>query len=249
MLYLLGGYTVAEDGSEKSVPTVHALEPHSGQWSALPPMPVPVDDAVSVAYAARFIYLISGWHDSGNVNLVQVYDTRERRWFQATPFPGAAVFGHAGGIAGPTMVICDGVKVVATAARRRFEDEAACYRGAIDADDPARIEWTVLRHHPGKALYRMAAVGDDTGRIVFAGGSDNPYNFNGIGYNGRPSAPSANVFFFDLERDAWVSAGKLTQASMDHRGLLRLGENRYAIVGGMRADQQVSASTQVFELP
>jgi hypothetical protein len=39
-------------------------------------MPVPVDDDISLPYQSRYIYLISGWHNDGNVNLVQLYDTK-----------------------------------------------------------------------------------------------------------------------------------------------------------------------------
>ena len=41
-------------------------------------MPVPVDDSVALSYKERYIYLISGWHNDGNVNLVQVYDTKKQ---------------------------------------------------------------------------------------------------------------------------------------------------------------------------
>ena len=77
----------------------------------------PVDDTVALVYQNRYIYLVSGWHGSGiskstgNVNLVQVFDSQQGRWFNATPFPGAPVFGHAGGIVDDQFLIVDGVKV------------------------------------------------------------------------------------------------------------------------------------------
>lgn len=96
----------------------------------------------------------------------------------ATPWPGEPVFGHAGGIVGDTMVIADGVGIEVGLTARRFSASRDAYKGIIDPDDPTGIEWRVLEPHPGRPLYRMAASGTSRGgeRILFAGGSDNPYN-------------------------------------------------------------------------
>ncbi len=247
LVFVFGGYTVAEDGSEKSIETVHALDPETGEYTRHAPMPVPVDDSVALAYQDRYIYLVSGWHDSGNVNLVQVLDTQAGKWFQATPYPGSPVFGHAGGIVGDTLVICDGVRVVVSrSAKRGFEATNECYLGRIEAEDASRIDWRALPAHPGKPLYRMAATGSASrAEILFAGGSDNPYNFDGIGYDGNPSAPSATVFAYSLAADAWRTLGTLDIATMDHRGLLE-GREAFYLIGGMRANQQPSAEIRAF---
>ena len=247
---LFGGYTVAEDGSEISVERVQRLDLACRTWTELAPMPLPVDDSVSLPYGDRYVYLVSGWHHSGNVNLVQVYDRVEDRWFQATPWPGPAVFGHAGGIVGDTMAICDGVGIESRVdGPRRFVAIAACYIGVIDGDDPARIDWRRLPYHGGLPLYRMAATGSVTrGQIVFAGGSDNPYNYAGIGYDGEPSAPSGRVFAWDLAAGVWQELGALPQPSMDHRGLLETPAG-FVIVGGMHAEQTVTDAVTRLELP
>ena len=247
-IYVFGGYTVAADDSEESVPLVHVFEPRTRSYREISPMPVPVDDTVAVSYQDRYIYLISGWHDTDNVNLVQVLDTHEERWFQATPYPGAPVFGHAGGIIAQVIVVCDGVRIESNrSARRAFVMSPDCYRGQIDADDPARIDWFSMPHHPHRARYRMAAAASGD-KILFAGGSDNPYNYNGIGYDGVPSAPGAEVFAYSLLTGYWERVGTLDQATMDHRGLARLGDS-FVIIGGMRERQRVSASVFRFELP
>jgi len=249
-IVVIGGYTVAEDGSETSVARVQRLDLVRGEYTDLAPMPVPVDDTVALVYADRYIYLVSGWHDHGNVNLVQIYDARSDAWHQATPFPGRPVFGHAGGILGRTVVICDGVAVRTYADRpRAFEAEPACFVGTIDADDPRRIEWRRLPHHGGAGLYRAAATGSlRHGAIVFAGGSDNPYNFDGIGYDGRPSAPSARVFGYRVYDGRWLELGQLSVPTMDHRGLVEIGDDFY-LIGGMREHQQVSDQVLRFRLP
>ena len=238
---VFGGYTVAEDGAEVSVARVQRLDLATRNWSELAPMPVPVDDSVSLRYGDRYVYLVSGWHDSGNVNLVQAYDLVENRWFQATPWPGPPLFGHAGGIVDGSLVVCDGVGIESRLdAPRRFVAIAACYIGRIDADNPARIDWRRLPHHGGPPLYRMAATGSPARRqIVFAGGSDNPYNYSGIGYDGEPSEPSDRVFAWDLEAETWRELGRLAEPTMDHRGLLE-SDGGFVVVGGMRAGQTVS---------
>ena len=60
------------------------------------------------AYNDRFIYLIGGWSKTGPTQAVQVYDVQKATWLKATPFPGPAVFGHAGAVVGDTIVYIDG---------------------------------------------------------------------------------------------------------------------------------------------
>lgn len=241
LAYVFGGYTVAEDGSEVSTPWVHAFDPETELFSSLQPMPVPVDDAVSVTYLDRYIYLISGWHDLGNVNLVQRYDTRTDTWDQATPIPGRALFGHAGGIVGNQMVYCDGVMVQPHADRSRdFVASEACFLGLIDEQDGRRIDWRRLDPHPGLPRYRMASAGiPSLNAVLFIGGSENPYNYDGIGYNGEPSEPAADALLFDLSSLSWRVIPLPAPPTMDHRGLVPFGD-RWLTVGGMLAGQEVT---------
>ena len=86
----------------------------------------------------------------------------------------------------------------------------------------------------------MAAVGDEAGhRVIFAGGGDNPYNYDGIGYDGVPARPSGGFFAYDLQNDRWQQLGQLAEPSMDHRGLVQAGAEYY-ILGGMDAEQKVT---------
>ena len=111
--YIFGGYTVDSDHTEISSPDVYRFDIKNNTYKHLASMPVPVDDSVAISYKERYIYLISGWHNDGNVNLVQVYDTKNNTWQQASPFLGEPVFGQAAAISGNTIVICDGVKTQA----------------------------------------------------------------------------------------------------------------------------------------
>jgi N-acetylneuraminic acid mutarotase len=247
-VYLIGGYTVSAKGDEVSTPEVMRFLPDSGRFETETNMPVPVDDSVAMAWSERWIVMVSGWHDKANVAAVQIYDTQTKRWINATPYPGKPVFGHAGGLVGDTMVVCDGVTAdVGADGKNVFAMSNECWQGALDARQPDRINWRRLPAHPGAPLYRAGAVGD-AGRVVFAGGSGRPYNYNGIGYDKLPSEPSDAVFSFDPVRGAWRSHAQLPEAGMDFRGLVPLGDGAYGLFGGMRAGQKVSAGVIRFRL-
>jgi hypothetical protein len=248
-IYLFGGYSVAADGAETSNPETLIFDPMTGTWRSGAPIPVPVDDSVALSYGDRYVYLVSGWHDDGNVSRVQVYDTSADRWFEATPYPGTPVFGHAGGITGARLVIADGVAVLGRTPQghHRYGLVAEAWAGEIDPADPARIAWKPLPPHPGRPAYRMAAAGEGA-RVLFAGGSENPYNYNGMGYDGKPSAPSARVFGYDFAAGRWVAYPDKPLASMDHRGLIAADGKLY-ILGGMVEGQQVTDRIQVLQAP
>jgi len=251
-IYIIGGYSVAEDGTEVSTPEVFAYDIKAGTYTRKADMPVPVDDSVSLTYKDRYIYLVSGWHKDDNVVNVQLYDIKADNWEPATDWPGAPVFGHAGGIVGPTMALCDGVVVKQPeppATRRSFSDISACWRGDIDPLDPRKISWRKLPSLPGKGHYRMAATGWElTNMIVFAGGSDNPYNINGIGYNKVPSAPSKHVWAYDIHNDEYIEFKNKRLATMDHRGLIHIESNEFLTLGGMGNDQTVLGRTNKFKV-
>ena len=238
--FIFGGYTVAEDGDEASLPYVHSIAPGEDAYTRHADMPVPVDDAVALPYMDRYVYVVSGWHDLGNVNLVQLYDTQTDTWVQATPWPGEPVFGHAGGIVGNTMVICDGVAIRAadSSRPRRCETIRQCAAGVVDEQDPRRVSWRMLTPHPGVARYRMAATGYGD-EVWFLGGSATAYNYDGTGYDGTPAEPAEHGFAFDTANGGWRSVRTPGIATMDHRGMVRSGED-LVIIGGMRAGQAVT---------
>ncbi|WP_315902991.1 Kelch repeat-containing protein [Shewanella phaeophyticola] len=256
--YVFGGYTVAENHDEISTIDNYQYSINTDQYQRIADMPVAVDDTTAATYQQRYIYLFGGWHNDGNVNLVQVYDTQTDTWAQASPIPAPAVFGQAVGIVGNRLVLCDGVKVQPNInARRSYKASPVCLLGEINSSNHLRIDWQLLPHYSianlpeeqsasqantPSAHYRMAATGIMTpkgGQIVFLGGSDNPYNYSGIGYNGQPSEPGNYQYRFDLASKQWLTPQALSQPSMDHRGLL-CWKNTLLRVGGMLSQQQVS---------
>lgn len=239
-IYLFGGYTVAEDGAEKSTPEVFGFDPITEQYARLADMPTPVDDSTAIVLFDRYVYLVSGWHDDGNVALTQAYDAKEDRWFRATDFPGAPVFGQAGGGSGAHLLVMGGVKAVAgDDGKRKFVASNEAWVGKVAPGAPESIEWSRAPAPPVGPFYRMAA---SSGRdlIYFAGGGDNPYNYNGVGYDGVAAKPSGRLIAFDPKKSEWTLVGDIPP-SMDHRGLVA-GDRVLYVVGGMGPDLSVSRS-------
>lgn len=251
-IHVIGGYTVAEDHSERSTPGIYRLEfdPDPG-WNRVAIMPVPVDDAVALVHADRFLYLVSGWSDTGNVNLVQVWDSQEDVWRQAEPWPGAPVFGHAGGLVADTFVICGGARIEYPAdGPRRFPESDECWQGTIRPDDRYRLDWKPLPPMPGGARYRAAAAGlehDGVSRVVFVGGANRPYNYDGQGYDGLPAVPFETPVSYNLDDGRWQCHEPVPEATMDHRGLLQAGEVLIT-VGGMNALREATAAVRAVGL-
>jgi len=88
----------------------------------------------------------------------------------------------------------------------------------------------------------------DRNLVLFAGGSDNAYNYDGIGYNKAPSTPSAHVWAYDIGMNGYVVFKDKAKATMDHRALIDLGDGRFATLGGMGAGQIVLDDLNMFDL-
>lgn len=233
-IYLFGGYTVAADGAEKSTPEVFRFDPAAETYARVADMPTPVDDSTAIVLFDRYVYFVSGWHDTANVALVQVYDAAEDRWFSATDFPGAPVFGQAGGAgSGGRLLVAGGVKLTVGAdGKRSFSASDEVWVGTVaDASRPDAIAWRRAPAPPIGPFYRMGASVSSGERILIAGGGDNPYNYNGVGYDGTPARPVGRLLAFDLDTDRWLDLGPIP-ASMDHRGLVA-GEDGFYLVGGL----------------
>lgn len=239
--FVFGGFSVNADGSEQTAVDSYRIDPVTKRYTKLNDIPVPVDDAVALSYQNRYIYLVSGWSDHGNVNLVQVFDNFTQRWSQATPFPGKPVFGLAGAMADNQMLICDGVALQYYADKKRdYKSEPACYLGTVGSN-ANQIDWRLITHPTGTARYRMAGINakiNGEEMLVFIGGSTNPYNYNGIGYNGTASEPDGKVWLFSLREKRWLNAADTTPV-MDLRSLIEINGDIYS-VGGMQKGQQVS---------
>ena len=92
----------------------------------------------------------------------------------------------------------------------------------------------------------MAATSHN-GNIYMLAGSNNPYNYSGIGYDGKPAPASNHVWRFNIDKNKWQVLSDLEVASMDHRGLLEYQGVLYRI-GGMNNKQQVSNNVLAYEV-
>ena len=243
-LFLFGGYVLYKGGG-MAVPDASIYDPATDRWLRGKDMPIGVGDAVIGVYRDRYIYLLGGRSNRGPVDNVQVYDLEKSRWSDATPLPNV-VFGHAGAIVGDTIVYIGGAQNNPAGDSPKFVPSTECWRGKIDHHDFHKIEWTKLPSHPGSAQFRMAAGGSEKdGMIYFSGGSANPYDFAGIGYDGKPAEPSPVTFAFNLHSGKWETLDANTpNPTMDHRGLLVTHEG-LVIIGGMEKGQQVTARIQL----
>jgi hypothetical protein len=251
-VFIFGGYVVDAQGGETTVSDLNVFVPVENRYYRGKDIPVPVDDAVVGRARDRFIFLIGGWSTTKNdaVRDVQIYDTDKDVWMRGTSIPGTPVFGHAGAIIGDTIVYVDGAYKNPNGANPKYVASSECWMGKIPKKgDITKIQWTKLPAHPGNARYRIAAGAGSLekkgGRIYFSGGTDNPYSYNGIGYNGQPAEPSPVTFAFNVHTGAWETVNENTpDPTMDHRGLL-VTRHGIVIVGGMEKGQQVSPKVTV----
>lgn len=241
---IFGGFTVGDRLREKTLDRVDIYDLRRGAYSRGKPVPVPVDDAVSGVWRERLVYLIGGWSGEGSVGNVQVYDARSDLWGQATPLPAPAIFGHAGGIIGDTIVICDGVEVD-LGSDTPFLLSNRCFRGDIDPDNPSSIGWERIAAHPGRPRYRMAGGAlSREGLVVFAGGAGSAYSYSGIGYDGEIAAPTDATFAYHVDSGRWMRLENTPAATMDHRGLAGDGE-RLFLAGGITGGRKATDAVQM----
>ncbi len=253
-VFIFGGYVVDSQGGETTVSDLNVFVPVENRYYRGKDIPEPVDDAVVGLYRDRYIFVIGGWSTSKRaaVRNVQIYDTDKDVWMQGTPIPGTPVFGHAGAILSDTIVYVDGAYPNPNGPNPRYVASSECWMGRLPISkkaDITKIRWTQLAAHPGNARYRIAAGADSPDkkatRIYFSGGTDDPYNYTGIGYNGQPAEPSPVTFAFNVHTRAWETVNDNTpEPTMDHRGLL-ITHRGMVIVGGMEKGQQVTAKVTV----
>jgi len=249
-VYVMGGYVVDPQGREMVVPDVGEYEIVGDRWLRGQDMPVPVRDSVAGVYRDRYIYLIGGRSNGVLVPNVQVYDREKKKWSQATPIAGTPVFGHAGALVDDTIVYVDGAVPNPAGNMPRYVATNECWMGKIDHKDPAKIQWTKLPSHPGAARYRIAGGGSERDEMAyFSGGTDNPYDYNGVGYDGKPAEPSTVTFAFNLRSGKWETLNENTpNPTMDHHGLL-VTYDELVVVGGMEKGQKVTARTTTLAKP
>jgi len=240
-IFLFGGYVV-DPGSGMAVPDVNIYDPERDLWLRGSDIPIGLADSVIGVYRDRYIYLLGGRTKGGPVADVYIYDVDKAKWSRATSLP-SPVFGHSGAIVDDTIVYVDGAHKDSTAGYAASDE---CWKGKIDHHDPTKLEWAKIPAHPGTARFRIAAGGSEKDEMIyFAGGTDNPYDYNGIGYDGKPAEPSPVTFVFNLKTAKWQTLNdKTPDPTMDHHTMVPTHDN-LVIVGGMEAGQKVTGKISV----
>lgn len=239
--FLLGGFVLDAQGRETTISSVEVYDPINRKWYRVPDLPEPVADTVVGVYHDRYIYLVGGWSNSGAVRTVQIYDVEKERWLQGTAIPGEPVFGHAGTIVGDTIIYVDGARKNPAAGQPSYIASEDCWMGRINHKDPTKIEWTKLPEHPGTGRFHIAVGGSEKDdRIYFSGGSAVPYDFKGVGVDGKPAEPSPLTFAYNLKTSTWESINENTpNPTLDSRHVLVTSE-KLVIIGGMEKGQVTS---------
>jgi N-acetylneuraminic acid mutarotase len=245
-IFLFGGYVPDPSGRQAIVSDVSIYEPTALRWYRGAEMPIAVRDAVAGVYRDRYVYVVGGFAKTGPTNQVQLYDTEADKWSDATPSPGAPVFGHAGAIVNDSIVYVDGSITSTDSGSHVFIASADSWIGKIDHHDPRKIQWSKLPPHPGTSHYRIAAgASEREQRVYFAGGSSSVYEFDGIGLDGKPAEPSPVIFAYNLRSNAWETIEEnAPNPTMDHHGLAVTSDG-LIVVGGMAAGQKVVATVEV----
>ena len=240
--YIVGGYAVFEDGKEKSSAHIFIFDPQTEKITVGESIPVSIDDQVQGVWRDSLLYVISGWSDSVNVNSVQVYNPFQDEWTLATPLPDewdAKVFGGCGIIEGDTIYMLGGAMF-----EKFYPPSRSFYKGVINGNDPASIDWIKSGEYPGEFRYRSAAFAEG-GQIIFFGGSNETYNYNGISYaEKKPVEPNQNNLVYTISTGQFSVKTGYPQV-MDLRNVVRTRTGEWCVIGGMANQQKVSSDVSV----
>jgi len=245
VIYIMGGYHVFEDGSEKSSDKVHRFSVKENKFlSDGLAIPTAIDDHVQFTYKDRYIFLITGWSDSTNVSLTQIYDSKENKWLEGTSPPedeDYQSFGASGAVIGNTIYYYGGAN---SNREKKFSGQSVLRKGIIE-DEDFTISWSKQNENVLPVMYRSAAVTRNK-HILFLGGSNETYNYDGIAYaDDSPVPPSKVKMSLDTATgDISIFAAELP---MDLRNVVQLG-NDVIFVGGMENNQVVSKNVVLHRL-
>ncbi len=245
-IYVLGGYHVAQNGAENSSNKLHRFDPETNTWLADGAnIPVPIDDHVQAVWRDSLIFVVTGWSNTTNVANVQIYNPTTDTWTVGAAVPNNnsyKAFGASGMIKGDSIFYCGGASTGAN-----FPITSQFRKGYINPNNPSDITWSIQSNPLAKG-YRMA-TSQIAGGLVWLGGSNVTYNYDGIAYNGtggvaaqaRARVYYANDGLFELNQ-----AG-LFPPIMDLRGVGQVNPDYFITVGGMAPNQKVSDQVYGFQ--
>ncbi len=238
-IYITGGYYVFANGNEISSDKVHIYDPETNAY--LPDgasIPLAIDDHVQVVWRDSLIYLITGWSNTNNRNVVQIYNPALDEWYAGTSVPNTnayKAFGASGMIRGDSIFYFGGAK-----SGNNFPVSNNLRIGIIDTLDPTQITWMDTVIAAPLVGYRMAATLIEHD-LYWIGGSDETYNYDGIAYAGGGVEPNNRVLSVDPVTFSYgIDTSSVQAIPMDLRGIARVNAHVFYLAGGMEANQKVS---------
>ena len=235
-IYIIGGYHVFKDHSERSSNKVHRYDVMNNQFLEDGiPIPIPIDDQVQAVWRDSLIYVVTGWSNKENMPDVQIYDPNKNSWAQGTPTPNNHTyksFGASGTIIGDTIFYFGGASM-----GKHYPIQNVLRKGVINPKNPTQIEWSHAILDSTIVGYRMAAT-PVKNSPHWIGGSTTTYNYNPIAYNDSGGVTPSN-------RDLSYKRGEFKQDftnkfPMDLRGIVEINDSTKIIVGGIEENQRVS---------
>ena len=235
-IYIIGGYHVFKDHSEKSSNKVHRYDILNDVYlEDGAPVPIAIDDHVQTVWRDRFIYVITGWSDKENVSNVQLYDTSDNTWHTATSVPNDhryKSFGASGTIVGDTIFYFGGASM-----GKHYPIQNILRKGVINPENPSEINWSHTVIDSTIVGYRMAATSRQN-KPIWLGGSTITYNYDPIAYNGSGGVSPSNRII-TLVKNQWQQDFN-NKLPMDLRGIAEINDSTKIIVGGILENQRVS---------
>lgn len=226
--------------SEQSSPKVHRFDADANEWlEDGADIPVPIDDQVQAVWRDSLIFVITGWSQNTNVDDVQIYNPFENTWTAGTSTPNSGsfkAFGASGAIIGDTIYYYGGTKISGF----NFLATNDFRKGVINPEDPTEIQWSLLPDDELADGYRMActAFGDE---VVWIGGAEVAYNFDGLAYSGGAVVqPHQEIRTYNASGNTWSVFENSPFPIMDLRGIAKVSDDEWIIAGGMTTDAQVT---------
>ncbi len=235
-IYIIGGYHVFEDHTERSSNKVHRYVVKENRFlEDATAIPIPIDDQVQAVWRDSLIYVVTGWSDTENQNSVQIYNPTLNSWQVGESVPDNHTyksFGASGVIVADTIFYFGGASM-----GKHYPIQNVLRKGIIDPKDPTKIEWSYAVLDSTIVGYRMAATVVNN-HPHWIGGSTITYNYNPEAYNG---SGGVSPEYRDLAyQNGELKPAKTSKTPMDLRGIAVLNDSMRILIGGIEDQQKVS---------
>ena len=193
-IYVAGG----SDG-ESAVMDANVLDPATGTWSSIAPLPQPLN-AATAGFVGDTLYVAGGWDEFGDpLDTLYAYDPGSNTWSQEADLPaGVAAAGSA--VVGGKLYIIGGCT-----------GSCGATSSAVYSYDPGSNAWSQAPAYP--VTMAFPACGGVDARVVCAGGSGASNSTYSYSPGAASWAQEAN-----MPTDAWGAASATTNGQLEVMG-------------------------------